>query len=113
MPVDRADLTVRDGRVLLKTLGGLRRVDVILRRLNDDYCDPLELRADSTLGIPGLVQAVRDGKVTVANALGSGGLQMPGLVPFLPALCPGLLGEGLKLPSVRRWGCADPPSLSS
>ena len=110
--VDGADLTVRDGRVFLKTLGGLHRIDVILRRLNDDYCDPLELRADSTLGIPGLVQAVRDGKVAVANALGSGILQMPALVPFLPALCRGLLGEELKLPSVPSWWCGDPAQLS-
>jgi len=61
MLVDGADLTVRDSRVSLKTLGGLHPVDVILRRLNDDYCDPLELRDDSTLGIPGLLQAVRAG----------------------------------------------------
>ena len=112
MLVDGADLTVRDGRVFLKTLGGLHRVDVILRRLNDDYCDPLELRADSTLGIPGLTQAVRDGQVAVANALGSGILQMPALIPFLPDICRGLLGEELKLPSVRTWWCGDPRSLA-
>jgi uncharacterized circularly permuted ATP-grasp superfamily protein/uncharacterized alpha-E superfamily protein len=111
MLVDGADLTVRDGRVFLKTLGGLHRVDVILRRLNDDYCDPLELRADSTLGIPGLTQAVRDGNVAVANALGTGLLQMPALLPFLPALCRGLLGEELKLPSAQTWWCGDPASL--
>ena len=78
MLVDGADLTVRDGRVYLKTLGGLHPVDVILRRLNDDFCDPLELRDDSTLGIPGLLQAVRAGHVAVANTLGSGVLQTRG-----------------------------------
>ena len=112
MLVDGADLTVRDGRVYLKTLGGLHQVDVILRRLNDDYCDPLELRADSTLGIPGLAQAVRDGRVAVANALGSGILQMPALTPFLPAICRGLLGEELKVPSVPAWWCGEPAALS-
>ncbi len=72
MLVDGADLTVRDSRVYLKTLGGLHPVDVILRRLNGDFCDPLELRDDSTLGVPGLLQAVRAGHVAVANTLGSG-----------------------------------------
>src|SRR5205807_396451 len=98
--------------VFLKTLGGLHGVDVILRRLNDDYCDPLELRSDSTLGVPGLTQAVRDGNVAVANTLGSGLLQSPAIVPFLPELCRGLLGEELRLPSVTTWWCGDPLSLS-
>ena len=70
MLVDGADLTVRDSRVFLKTLGGLQPVDVILRRVDDDFCDPLELRDDSTLGVPGLLQAVRAGNVAVANAAG-------------------------------------------
>ena len=95
MLVEGADLTVRDGRVYLKTLGGLHRVDVILRRLNDDFCDPLELRADSALGVPGLLQAVRAGNVAVANALGSGVVQTAAIMPFLPRLCRALLGEEL------------------
>ena len=70
--VEGGDLTVRDNRVFLKTLGGLLPVDLIVRRQDDTYCDPLELRADSMLGVPGLMQAVRSGNVTVANALGSG-----------------------------------------
>ena len=70
--VEGGDLTVRDNRVFLKMLDGLQPVDVILRRLDDDFCDPLELRGDSFLGVPGLVQAVRAGNVAVANALGSG-----------------------------------------
>jgi uncharacterized circularly permuted ATP-grasp superfamily protein/uncharacterized alpha-E superfamily protein len=109
---DGADLTVRNGRVYLKTLGGLHGVDVILRRLNDDFCDPLELRADSTLGIPGLVESVRAGNVAVANALGSGLLQTSALGPFLPRLSRELLGEELKLPSVETWWCGDRASLS-
>src|SRR5665213_1346976 len=99
------DLTVRDNRVFLKTLSGLERVDVILRRVDDDCCDPLELRNDSILGVPGLVEAVRAGNVVVANALGSGLVQSPAFMAFLPDLCRHLLGEPLKLPSVATWWC--------
>jgi uncharacterized circularly permuted ATP-grasp superfamily protein/uncharacterized alpha-E superfamily protein len=109
--VEGGDLTVRDGRVCLKTLGGLHPVDVILRRLRDDYCDPLELRADSLLGVPGLLQAARDGTVAIANAIGTGVLQTPALIPFLPGLCRALLGEDLKLPSVETWWCGEPDIL--
>jgi len=99
------DLTVRDGRVYLKTLGGLQPVDVILRRLDDDYADPLELRSDSALGIPGLLQAVRNGTVVIANALGSGVVECAGLMGALPALSRHLLDEPLKLPSLPSWWC--------
>jgi uncharacterized circularly permuted ATP-grasp superfamily protein/uncharacterized alpha-E superfamily protein len=105
------DLTVRDATVYVKTLEGLRRVDVILRRVDDDYCDPLELHPGSRLGVPGLLQCVRLGKVAVANALGTGVLQAAGFLPFLPALCRHLLGEELKLPSVASWWCGHPESL--
>ncbi len=105
------DLTVRDSRVFLKTLGGLQRVDVILRRVDDDFCDPLELYAHSFLGVPGLLQAVREGNVAVANAIGSGVLQSPAILPFLPGLCRHLLGEELAMPSVRTWWCGEPQSL--
>jgi uncharacterized circularly permuted ATP-grasp superfamily protein/uncharacterized alpha-E superfamily protein len=101
------DLTVRDARVYLKTLGGLQRVDVILRRVDDDYCDPLELYQHSFLGVPGLVEAVREGNVAVANALGTGVLQTPAFLGFLPAICRRLLGEELKLPSVQTWWCGE------
>jgi uncharacterized circularly permuted ATP-grasp superfamily protein/uncharacterized alpha-E superfamily protein len=110
--VQGADLTVRDTRVYLKMLGGLQPVDVILRRVRDDYCDPLELRPESTLGVPGLVQAARAGTVALANPLGSGLLQTPAIVPFLPALCRKLLGEELALESVRTFWCGDRESLS-
>lgn len=109
--VEGSDLTVRDNRVFLKVLGGLQPVDVIFRRLDEDYCDPLELRADSFLGVPGLVQAVRAGKVAVANALGSGLVESPALAPYLPALCRHLFGEDLRLPSVPAWWCGDPLGL--
>ena len=109
--VEGGDLTVRDGRVYLKTLGGLHPVDVILRRLRDDYCDPLELRGDSLLGVPGLLQAARDGTIAIANAIGTGVLQTPALIPFLPGLCRSLLGEELKLTSVETWWCGEPDIL--
>jgi uncharacterized circularly permuted ATP-grasp superfamily protein len=104
--VEGGDLTVRDCRVYLKTLEGLQPVDVILRRLSDDLCDPLELHSDSFLGIAGLVEAAHAGNVVVANALGSGLVESPALLPFLPALSRALRGEELKLPSVVRRGGA-------
>ena len=91
----------------LKTLGGLQRIDVIFRRVDDDFCDPLELHAGSTLGVPGLLQAVREGNVAIANSLGSGVLQAAGFMPYLPRLCRFLLGEDLKAPSVQTWWCGD------
>ena len=103
--VEGADLTVRDRRVLLKTLEGLRPVDVIVRRVADAHCDPLALRGDSLLGVPGLVEATRAGKVSVANALGSGLVESPALMPFLPGLALHLLGQELELPSLETWWC--------
>ncbi|MGE5194135.1 MAG: alpha-E domain-containing protein, partial [Deltaproteobacteria bacterium] len=82
-------------------------VDVILRRLDDDLCDPLALRPDSLFGVPGLVQAVQSGNVAVANALGTGLLETPGFPAFLPGLCRRLLGEDLLLPSAATWWCGD------
>ena len=109
--VEGADLTVRDLRVCLKTLEGLQPVDVILRRVDDSYCDPLELRSESVLGIPGLVQAARSGHVTIANALGSGLLESPAFLAFLPTLCRHLLDEDLLLPSVPTWWCGEAEGL--
>lgn len=105
--VEGQDLTVRDDTVYLKTLRGLRRVHAILRRLDDDFCDPLELRADSALGIPGLLGAVRAGRVLMANGLGSGVLESAALFGFLPRICERLLGEPLAIPSVASWWCGE------
>ena len=104
------DLTVRGSQVFLKTLGGLLPVDVILRRVPDEEADPLELKADSQLGVPGLVEAVREGTVAVANTLGSGFLEAPALMAFLPEVCRALRDEDLELPSVGVRGGAEGPT---
>ena len=109
--VQGQDLTVRADTVYLKTLPGLRRVHAILRRLDDDYCDPLELRPDSALGVPGMLGAVRAGRVLLANALGSGLLESAAWQGFLPGASQWLLGEPLRLPSVATWWCGEPPAL--
>ncbi len=109
--VQGSDLMVREGFVWLKTLSGLRRVQVILRRLDDDYCDPLELRSDSALGVAGLTDAARRGTVLIANSLGSNLLESGALLGFLPKLSEVLLGEPLKMPSVATWWCGEPAAL--
>ncbi|HLI76895.1 MAG TPA: circularly permuted type 2 ATP-grasp protein [Acidobacteriaceae bacterium] len=109
--VEGADLTVRDRCVYLKTIAGLERVDVILRRVDGDFCDPLELRSDSLLGVSGLVDSIVAGNVKVANALGSGVIESAAIMPFLPGLARRLLGEPLKLPSVATWWCGQPRAL--
>jgi uncharacterized circularly permuted ATP-grasp superfamily protein/uncharacterized alpha-E superfamily protein len=110
--VEGGDLTVRDRRVYLKTVEGLRQVHVILRRVDGSFCDPLELRGDSFLGVPGLVDAVIAGNVKVANALGSGLIETAATMPFLPGLARHLLGERLKLPSVATWWCGQDYALN-
>jgi len=106
--VQGGDLTVRSGRVWIDTLDGREPVDVILRRLEDSYCDPLELRPDSLLGVPGLLQVAREGAVTIANPLGSGVLENPALYPYLPELSRKLLGQDLRLACAPTWWCGDP-----
>ena len=110
--VESADLTVRDRRLHLKTLEGLRRVDVLLRRQEDFRCDPLELAGDEFSGIPGLVEAWRNGSVAIANGLGTGVVGTPALHPFLPGACRHLLGEELKIPCVPTWWCGQPKELA-
>jgi uncharacterized circularly permuted ATP-grasp superfamily protein/uncharacterized alpha-E superfamily protein len=91
--VESADLVVRDGKLWMRSLGTLKRVDVVLRRVDAEYTDPLDLRADSRLGVVGLVEAQHRGTVTVVNTLGSGILESPGLLRFLPQLAERLLDE--------------------
>jgi len=109
--VEGADLTVRNRCVYLKTVNGLEQVNVILRRVDDSFCDPIELRSDSLLGVPGLVDAIVAGNVKMANALGSGLIETAAIMPFLPGLCRFLTGEKLKLPSVATWWCGQPYAL--
>lgn len=109
--VQGSDLTVRHGIVWLKTIAGLKPVHAILRRIDDDYCDPLELNAESLLGVAGLTEVARRGNVVVANALGANLLQSGALLGFLPNLCLSLLGEHLRMPSVATWWCGEPSAL--
>ena len=106
--VEGADLTVRDGRVYVRTVGGLKRADVILRRGDADFIDPPELNSGSRLGTPGLLEALRSGGVSVLNVPGSGVLESKALLGFLPRLCRRLLGEELILPNVATWWCGQP-----
>ena len=103
--VEGDDLVVRDGQVFLKTLTGLERVAAIFRRVDSDFCDPLEFRGDSALGVPGLVEVVRAGGVVLANALGGGVVESPAMDAYLPALSHALLGEDLKIPDIATIWC--------
>jgi uncharacterized circularly permuted ATP-grasp superfamily protein/uncharacterized alpha-E superfamily protein len=109
--VEGTDLTVRGGCVWMKTVEGLKRVHAILRRQDDDYCDPLELRSDSALGVAGLTDCARRGNVLLGNALGSGVLESGALLGYLPKLSEQLLGEPLKLPSVATWWLGEPAAF--
>ena len=106
------DLTVRDGRLWLKTVGGLQQVGAVIRRVDDTFCDPLELHRESLLAPPGLLQAVRNNTVVVANPLGSGVLENPGLMAYLPQIAKVLLGQDLRLASVPTWWCGDEQARS-
>ena len=105
--VEGSDLTVRDRQLFLKTMQGLERVHVVLRRVDDEWLDPLELRPDSALGVPGLLQALRAGEVVLANAPGAGVLESPGLAAFWPGVAERLLGEALLLPASTHWWCGE------
>lgn len=110
--VEGGDLAVREGRVMLKTLGGLLPVDVVLRRVTDDDCDPVELDATSLSGVSGLVEVARSGNVVVANGLGSRLAESLAFFPFLPAICRFLMNENLLIPSSATWWCGQPQVLS-
>ena len=105
--VEGHDLTVRGKRLYLKTLHGLEQVHVLLRRVDDEFLDPLELRPDSQLGVPGLLQALRAGEVVMANAPGAGVLESPGLTAFWPGVAERLLGQRLLLPASTSWWCGE------
>jgi uncharacterized circularly permuted ATP-grasp superfamily protein/uncharacterized alpha-E superfamily protein len=110
--VEGRDLTVRDRQVYLKTLAGLRKVDVVLRRVYDAYCDPTSLREDSYIGVPGLVNAAAAGNVGLANPLGVSLLESAAMKAYLQVACRFLLGEDLQLESVETHWCGDASALS-
>ena len=110
--VEGGDLVARDGQVSLKTLAGLRPVHMLLRRLDSAFVDPLELRADSALGVTGLIEATRSGRIELANALGSGVVETPALMPFLERLCERLLDQPLGLPSLDVWWLGEPSAAN-
>jgi uncharacterized circularly permuted ATP-grasp superfamily protein/uncharacterized alpha-E superfamily protein len=106
--VEGEDLTARDDGVFIRTVSGLKRAEVLLRRLDADFCDPLELNARSRLGVTGLVQTVRDGKVVIANSLGAGLVEARSMLAFLPALARALLGAELAIPNIATWWLGHP-----
>jgi uncharacterized circularly permuted ATP-grasp superfamily protein/uncharacterized alpha-E superfamily protein len=101
--VEGEDLSAEEDGVFIRTVSGLRRTEVLLRRIDADFADPLELNASSRLGVPGLLQAVRDGKITIINSLGAGLIEARAMLAFLPALAPIVLGAELKMPNVATW----------
>ena len=103
--VEGDDLVVRDGVAYVRTIAGLKRADVVLRRVDADWCDPLEFNAASRIGVPGLMEAIRSGALAVANMPGAGLLESRALLGFAPALCRRLLGEELRLPNIATWWC--------
>ena len=111
--VEGGDLTVRDQHLFLKTVRGLEPVHILLKRLDDEFLDPLELRSDSTLGIPGLLQSIRAGNVILANAPGSAFLESPALLGFLPAISERLLNEKIQLPAMDTWWCGERAALEA
>jgi uncharacterized circularly permuted ATP-grasp superfamily protein/uncharacterized alpha-E superfamily protein len=106
------DLTVRDREVYLKTLSGLKKVHVIFRRTHDRWCDAVHLREDSTLGVPGLVEAAAAGNVALLNPIGVSVVEAPGLKPYINAACKFFFKEELELPSVPSYWCGEAPALA-
>lgn len=109
--VEGGDLVTRENRVFLRTVGGLREVDVVLRRLDSEFCDPLELDERSLIGVPGLVHAAQSGRVVLANQLGGRALESTAMLSFMPSLCRQLTGEDLLIPSAATWWGGQRPAL--
>ncbi len=107
MLIEGRDLLVHDDVVYMRTTGGLKRVDVIYRRIDDDFVDPLSYRSDSTLGVPGLMNAYRAGNVTLANAIGTGVADDKAVYAYVPAIIRYYLGQDAKLPNIETYLCSD------
>ena len=99
---------MRDGRVFVRTIAGLKQCDVIWRHIDADWCDPFELNASSRIGVPGLLEAIRNGGVAVENMPGAGLVDSRALLAFLPTLARRLLGEDLLIPNIATWWCGQP-----
>ncbi len=110
--VQGSDLTCRDGYLWVKSVGGLERVDAVVRRVEDSLCDPVELRGDSRLGVAGLLDVARNGNVIIANPIGTGVLENPGLLKYFGALGQHYLGREPRLPSVQTWWCGEPADFA-
>ncbi len=106
--VEGNDLVMRDGRIFVRTIAGLKRADVLWRHVDAEWCDPLELNSASQLGVPGLIDAIRAGGVAVANMPGSGLIESRAMLAFLPTLARRLIGEDLAIPNIATWWCGQP-----
>ena len=110
--VESADLVVKDGQVLMRTTTGLKRVDVIYRRIDDDFLDPLAFNPDSLIGVPGLLSVYRAGGVVLANAIGTGVADDKSIYPYVPEMIRFYLGEEPILNNVPTWQCREPDALA-
>jgi uncharacterized circularly permuted ATP-grasp superfamily protein len=110
--VEGRDLAVENDCVYMRTVGGLRRVDVIYRRVNDDFLDPEAFRRDSLLGVPGLVRAYLSGNVALANAIGTGVADDKAVYAYMPKIIRYYLDQDALLPNVETHICREPASLS-
>ena len=108
MLLEGEDLVVEDGNVMVRTVAGLKPVSVLWRRMDASFVDPLELRYDSRIGTPGMVEALRQGSISMINALGTGLLETRALAAFMPRLAQKLLGADLLLPEIATWWCGQP-----
>ncbi|WP_066682395.1 circularly permuted type 2 ATP-grasp protein [Sphingomonas sp. CCH9-E2] len=106
--VEGGDLAVLDDRVYLRTIAGLKRVDALWRRVDPRMIDPLAFDSHSAIGVPGLIDAMAQGEVVIANSPGAGMLEAPAFAAFLPRICARLTGESLKLPNIATWWCGQP-----
>ncbi len=109
--VEGDDLAVRDGKVMLKTLGGLLPVEVLLRRVEDQHCDPSELAGGESYGVSGLLEVIRNGHVSVGNSIGSGLAESPMLMAYMASICRHFLDQELLLPSLATWWCGQTDAL--
>ena len=109
--VEGSDLRVVDGRVAMRTTSGYKAVDVIYRRVDDEFLDPLTFNPDSMLGVPGIMDVYRAGGVTIANAPGTGVCDDKAIYSFMPEIVEFYTGEKPLLPNVETWRCADEDSL--